>query len=91
MDAPLVLTTRIDPKEVDKEAHNIDVTAKYPLEFIRPLRKSKIPLNLKALWILLVVGFELRNSMSISCLHTTLLILLQALSNPHIRLWKHDR
>jgi DNA polymerase II large subunit len=33
MDAPLVLTTRIDPSEVDKEAHNIDVTPKYPLEF----------------------------------------------------------
>ncbi len=33
MDAPLVLTTHIDPNEIDKEAHNIDVTAQYPLEF----------------------------------------------------------
>ncbi len=33
MDAPLVLSTRIDPSEVDKEAHNIDVCAHYPLEF----------------------------------------------------------
>ncbi|WP_406661158.1 DNA polymerase II large subunit [Methanolobus sp. ZRKC3] len=33
MDAPLVLTTRIDPSEVDKEAHNIDVCDHYPLEF----------------------------------------------------------
>ena len=33
MDAPLVLTTRIDPNEVDKEAHNIDVLSQYPLEF----------------------------------------------------------
>ncbi|WP_292484500.1 DNA polymerase II large subunit [Methanohalobium sp.] len=33
MDAPLVLTTRIDPNEVDKEAHNIDVCPRYPLEF----------------------------------------------------------
>ncbi len=33
MDAPLVLTTRIDPNEVDKEAHNIDVLFRYPLEF----------------------------------------------------------
>ena len=24
MDAPLVLTTRLDPNEIDKEAHNID-------------------------------------------------------------------
>jgi DNA polymerase II large subunit len=30
MDAPLVLTTRIDPNEIDKEAHNLDVAASYP-------------------------------------------------------------
>ncbi|MBN2110762.1 MAG: DNA polymerase II large subunit [Methanosarcinaceae archaeon] len=35
MDAPLVLTTRIDPNEVDKEAHNIDVCDHYPLEFYK--------------------------------------------------------
>lgn len=33
MDAPLVLTTRIDPAEIDKESHNIDVGSGYPLEF----------------------------------------------------------
>ena len=33
MDAPLVLTTRLDPNEIDKEAHNIDVAWSYPLEF----------------------------------------------------------
>jgi DNA polymerase II large subunit len=33
MDAPLVLTTRLDPNEVDKEAHNIDMAKEYPLEF----------------------------------------------------------
>jgi DNA polymerase II large subunit len=32
MDAPLVLTTRIDPAEIDKESHNLDVGARYPLE-----------------------------------------------------------
>jgi DNA polymerase II large subunit len=32
MDAPLVLTTRIDPAEIDKESLNIDVGAAYPLE-----------------------------------------------------------
>src|SRR5438445_13507989 len=31
MDAPLVLTTRIDPNEIDKEAHNIDLLTAYPL------------------------------------------------------------
>jgi DNA polymerase II large subunit len=33
MDAPLVLTTRIDPNEIDKEAHNLDAGWNYPLEF----------------------------------------------------------
>lgn len=33
MDAPLVLTTRINPSEIDKEAHNVDTMWKYPLEF----------------------------------------------------------
>ncbi|UCH72427.1 MAG: DNA polymerase II large subunit, partial [Thermoplasmatales archaeon] len=33
MDLPLILTTRIDPSEVDKEAHNIDTLSRYPLEF----------------------------------------------------------
>lgn len=32
MDAPLVLTSRIDPTEIDKESHNLDVCAGYPLE-----------------------------------------------------------
>lgn len=30
MDAPLVLSTRIDPNEIDKEAHNLDVMSSYP-------------------------------------------------------------
>ena len=33
MDAPLVLSTRIDPNEIDKEAHNLDLSSAYPLEF----------------------------------------------------------
>ncbi|BDC35647.1 MAG: DNA polymerase II large subunit [Candidatus Methanoliparum thermophilum] len=33
MDSPLVLTKKINPKEIDSEAHNIDITEKYPLEF----------------------------------------------------------
>jgi DNA polymerase II large subunit len=31
MDAPLVLMTRIDPNEIDKEAHNVDLMFDYPL------------------------------------------------------------
>ncbi|MFA4877276.1 MAG: DNA-directed DNA polymerase II large subunit [Methanoregula sp.] len=32
MDAPLVLTSRIDPAEIDKEALNVDVCDHYPIE-----------------------------------------------------------
>ncbi len=47
MDAPLVLTTRIDPSEVDKEAHNIDVCARYPLEFYEATLKYTNPKDLE--------------------------------------------
>ena len=33
MDLPLILTTRLDPSEVDKEAHNVDTLSQYPLDF----------------------------------------------------------
>ncbi|AKB16948.1 DNA polymerase II large subunit [Methanosarcina sp. WWM596] len=49
MDAPLVLTTRIDPKEVDKEAHNIDVSARYPFEFYRATQEIKSPTELESI------------------------------------------
>jgi DNA polymerase II large subunit len=32
MDAPLVITSRIDPLEIDKESHNLDVGKSYPRE-----------------------------------------------------------
>jgi DNA polymerase II large subunit len=40
MDAPLVLSMRLDPMEVDKEAHNVDVTSRYPLDFFRATMSS---------------------------------------------------
>jgi len=33
MDAPLVLSVKIDPAEIDSEAHNIDCRSVYPVEF----------------------------------------------------------
>ena len=33
MDATLVISTKLDPNEIDVEAHNIDTLFKYPLEF----------------------------------------------------------
>ncbi len=42
MDAPLVLTSRIDPAEIDKESLNIDVCPHYPLElYTAALRYAK--------------------------------------------------
>ena len=47
MDAPLVLTTIIDPKEVDTEAHNLDVVSSYPLEFYQVAQKYGWPWEVK--------------------------------------------
>ena len=33
MDAPLVMSSRIDPSEIDDEAHNMDIVERYPREF----------------------------------------------------------
>lgn len=43
MDAPLVLTLRIDPDEIDKEAHSIDLESSYPLEFYEETTKFRNP------------------------------------------------
>ncbi|MEA3191224.1 MAG: polymerase large subunit [Thermoplasmata archaeon] len=39
MDLPLVLSTRLDPNEVDKEAHNVDTLFRYPLEFYQATQR----------------------------------------------------
>jgi DNA polymerase II large subunit len=41
MDKPLVLTTRLDATEVDKEAHNLDVVARYPLALYRAAAEGR--------------------------------------------------
>lgn len=48
MDAPLVLTSRIHPKEIDSEAHNIDVMGSYPLEFYDATLEYKRPKDIEA-------------------------------------------
>lgn len=42
MDAPLVLSTRIDPEEIDDESHNLDIFERFPVEFYE---KTKDPLK----------------------------------------------
>jgi len=39
MDAPLVMSSRIDPSEIDDEAHNIDIMREYPREFYEQTRE----------------------------------------------------
>lgn len=43
MDAPLVLTTILNPAEVDDQVHGIDVEWKYPLEFYKAALEMKNP------------------------------------------------
>jgi DNA polymerase II large subunit len=48
MDLPLILTTRLDPSEVDKEAHNLDTLARYPLEFYEATLKHEHSKNMES-------------------------------------------
>ena len=43
MDAPLVMSSRVDPSEIDDEAHNVDVMREYPREFYEATRELADP------------------------------------------------
>jgi len=43
MDAPLVMSSRIDPSEIDDEAHNMDIVDSYPREFYEATREMADP------------------------------------------------
>ncbi len=43
MDAPLVLTCTLNPREVDDQVHGLDVATKYPLELYRASLEMKNP------------------------------------------------
>jgi DNA polymerase II large subunit len=43
MDAPLVMSSRIDPSEIDDEAHNMDIMERYPREFYEATRELADP------------------------------------------------
>lgn len=47
MDACLVMTTILNPAEVDKEAHNLDLTPVYPLEFYEATLTNTSPKDLE--------------------------------------------
>ena len=46
MDAPLVMSSRIDPTEIDDEAHNIDTMQQYPRAFYEATREQTAPSDL---------------------------------------------
>ena len=58
MDAPLVLTTRIDPKEIDEEVHNLDIVNNYPLEFYEATLKYEEPKRLNIATVESRIGTE---------------------------------
>jgi len=62
MDLPLILTTRLDPSEVDKEAHNLDTLGRYPLEFYEATLKHEHSKNMEAMMGLVAarLGTELQ-------------------------------
>lgn len=47
MDTPLVLTTVLDPREVDDEVHSMDVCLEYPLEFYQACQRYASPSEVK--------------------------------------------
>jgi DNA polymerase II large subunit len=49
MDAPLVLSIRLNPDEIDKEAHNLDLRWEYPLELYEAARAYKPPKSVEHL------------------------------------------
>ncbi len=48
MDATLVISTKLDPNEIDEEAHNVDTLSKYPLEFYEATQKYFSPSEIEA-------------------------------------------
>ncbi len=47
MDATLVISSLLDPNEVDSEAHNIDTLFKYPLEFYEATQQYLMPFEIE--------------------------------------------
>lgn len=49
MDSPLVLTTRLDPNEIDKEAQNVDCRRFYPKEFYEAAMNMQDPKSIESI------------------------------------------
>jgi len=49
MDAPLMITGRIDPAEIDKESHNLDLCSAYPVELYLAAERRAHPREVEGL------------------------------------------
>ncbi|MEW6035413.1 MAG: DNA polymerase II large subunit [Candidatus Micrarchaeota archaeon] len=58
MDAPLVLSIEINPKEVDDEAHCIEIVSRYPLEFYEAAERFAPPGEVKLKTVKDVLGTD---------------------------------
>lgn len=58
MDAPLVLSIEINPKEVDDEAHNIEFVSSYPLDFYEAANNISSPSDVKIRTVKNVLGTD---------------------------------
>ena len=47
MDATLVISSVLDPNEIDSEAHNIDTLYRYPLEFYKATQRYILPVEIE--------------------------------------------
>jgi DNA polymerase II large subunit len=56
MDAPLVLTYFLNPREVDDMVFNLDIAWKYPLEFYKACKQFKSPREIKIKQVKQVLG-----------------------------------
>jgi len=56
MDAPLVLTTILNPEEVDDEVHGMDIAHKYSLDFYNATLEAKWPWDTKVRQVAHVLG-----------------------------------
>jgi len=58
MDSPLVLTSIMNPKEIDDEAHCIEIVSSYPLEFYRACERYAWPYDVKVKTVKDVLGTD---------------------------------
>lgn len=58
MDAPLILISRLNPKEVDDEVHEMEIVSEYPLEFYEKTYEYPNPSDVKVPIVKDILGTE---------------------------------